>query len=324
MDAKRKLLTLHDLYLLGVMALIGVADRAGSPALSRLFARIAGLTSWWLSRRRRQGRAQQVARILDLDESETRRIVKNCFYQFWDGVFLLRCHWRLRSTSCEVQLRGLENLQKALAKGKGAILWESHSFGMRVLAKRILHASGLSITQLHGRNHLEGFHNSKSWVMRKIIYPFVEQRERAFVKEIIYLTPSEFSFNRTLLERLKGNGILCVAADGRQGHRFVSVEYLGTRQLFSSGMVSLARLSGASLLPMFCIQDETEKPTLIIEPPIDVGIERNAHESVSRYVRLLEGYIRRYPEQFRWHGAPGEGSPAAAPLQIAADQTVAS
>ena len=69
-------------------------------------------------------------------------------------------------------------------------------------------------------------------------------------------------------------------------------------------MVSLAKRSGATLLPMICITGENGGPRLVIERPIDIRGDREQgfENSVLQYVRLLESYIRRYPENYKkWH-----------------------
>jgi lauroyl/myristoyl acyltransferase len=68
-------------------------------------------------------------------------------------------------------------------------------------------------------------------------------------------------------------------------------------------MVSLAKISGASILPIFCIQEKNGKENLIIEPPVlietGVGREQVLEKGVLQYVRLLESYIQKYPDQYR-------------------------
>ena len=298
----RSLVAPYDLYLLFVIALVTVVNRSRSLRLARFFARCAGLAAWWLSRRRRQSRERILAQTLGISAAETQRVVRRCFYEFWGNVFSLPQHENERSDGQIAELRGLEHLDNALAKGRGVILWESHSFGKRVLAKCVLHHNGFSVSQIHAKNHLEGFGNSESWIAKNVIQPFFEKREKPFVKEILYLTNEDISFNRTLLERLKGNGILCIAADGRQGHKFIPVRFLGHSALFSTGMISLAKHSVATILPLFCIQRATGKATVIIEAPIPIEAngdrERGMEQSIKQYAGVLESYIRKYPEQY--------------------------
>jgi lauroyl/myristoyl acyltransferase len=300
-----KFLTAHDLYLVCVIALIKVVDRSASLGMARFFARSAALAAWLFSKHRRRARSRRLAQTLGVSEDQVRPIVKKCFYEFWCGIFSLPYYGSRRSMRHPVEIRGLENLQEALAKGKGVIVWESNSFGKRILAKRILHGNGVFLCQVHGQDHLEGFRNSKSWTARNVIQPFFESYERPFVQEIMYLTTSDLSCSRTLLERLRRNAAICIAADGKQGHKLIPVQFLGSAVSFSTGMASLARLSGATILPMFCIQENGENANVIIERPISIepneDRERCLEKSIRHYAALLESYIVKYPEQyFNW------------------------
>src|SRR5262249_40025193 len=137
-----KFLTVHDLYVLCVIALIKLADQSGSLGVRRFFARTVAYAAWRFSRRRRQSRERNLAQTVTLSEAEVRAIVRNCFYEFWQGVFSLSCSGSRRPMHAEVEFRGFEHLQKAAEKGKGIILWETGFFGKRILAKRILHENG--------------------------------------------------------------------------------------------------------------------------------------------------------------------------------------
>jgi lauroyl/myristoyl acyltransferase len=71
-------------------------------------------------------------------------------------------------------------------------------------------------------------------------------------------------------------------------------------------MVSLARLSGAPLLPMFCVQGDQGAGLLAIKRPICIdhstGREQALESAVRQYAALLEDYIQRYPHLYRnWH-----------------------
>ena len=128
----------------------------------------------------------------------------------------------------------------------------------------------------------------------------MERCEKPFLAEIIYLPSSDsLVFTRILLDRLKQNAILCIPGDGRSGKKLLPMRFLGRTRLFSTGMVSLAKISGAAILPIFCIQEKNGKTNLIIEPPIlietVVGREQVLEKGVLQYVSLLESYIRKYP-----------------------------
>jgi len=281
---------------------VKLVDQSGSLGVRRFFARSVAYAAWGFSRRRRQSRERNLAQTLNLSVAEIGAVAKNCFYEFWQGVFSLSCSGSRRPIHAEVELRGFEHLQKAVEKGKGVILWESSFFGKRILAKRILHENGVSVCQVHGQDHLEGFHSSKSWIGTNIIRPFFASCESPFVKEILHLPPSDLAFSRTLWARLKRNDIICIAADGNHGHKFMPAQFLGSTEFFSTGMVSLAKLSGATILPLFCFRESGRRASVVIEGPIQIETNEDrdycSEKSVRQYAGLLESYIRRYPEQY--------------------------
>jgi lauroyl/myristoyl acyltransferase len=213
----------------------------------------------------------------------------------------------------QLHICGLEHLQSAIDNGKGAIVWESSYFGGRLLAKRILHQNGFAVEQVHAEKHIGGFHNGRSlssWLRRRIVQRFFENCKKRFVAAIIYLPRSDsLAFTRVLLGRLKQNGILCLAADGRLGQKLLATKLLGHKSSFQTGAISLAKFSGAPVLPVFCFQNEG-KTNLVIEPPLridsDLDRERALEKTLLQYANLLESYIRKYPEQYRnWHSPWG-------------------
>ena len=205
---------------------------------------------------------------------------------------------------------GLEHLHHALRNGNGVILWESKGLSNRILSKRILWRKGFLIHQVHGVNHLGGFlveNSSATWVRRRFISRFFQRCERGFVTEIITLPRSNsLAFTRILLNHLNQNAILCISGDGKTGQKMIPQKFLGRSEFFSTGMVSLAKISGAVILPLFCIREKDGAIKLVIEKPIKIqkcdNREENLESSIADYVNLLEAYIRRYPDQYiNWH-----------------------
>lgn len=307
-----KFIQIKDLYFLAVIMLIKVVSLFSSPRPKDFFATLVGHTAYHISRRKRRLAEKNVSDVFghSLSKHRRREVIKGNFYEFWNEVFSLSLSREEKAALKRVEIRGIEHLQSALNKGKGVILWESGSFGRRNLAKQILNENGLSIYQVHTDHHVGGFghdRNSATWVRCHITKPFFESYEKKFVKEIIYLPNSvSLVFTRRLMDRLKENGILCITSDVSYGQKVIPLKFLGHTKLFATGMVSLAKISGAPILPMFCIREANGSTNLIIECP--TNIERNVdresglENSIAEYISLLESYIRKYPENYRgWH-----------------------
>lgn len=307
-----KLITVKDFYPLSVVTLVQVATWICSPKVRVLLVKAVACVAHRLSTTKRRLSEKNVREVLggNLSKERIRTIVESSFYEFWLETFFMPPSSIPIVPLTQLDIRGVEHLRRAIDNGKGAILWESSHFGRRVLAKRILCQKGFAVHQIHGENHMGGFPNDgsfASWTREHFIRRFFENCESAFVREIIYITSSQsLAFSKILLKLLKQNGIICISADAGRGHKFIPVRFLGRTEFFPTGMVSLAKLSGATILPLFCIRENGTTPGLIIEPPIclemDVDRESNLEKTVIQYASLLESYIMKYPEQYRdWH-----------------------
>lgn len=307
-----KFVQIKDLYFLSVITLIKAVSLFSSPKPKEFVAVAVASAAYHLSRKKRRLTEKNLSQMFDkkLGEEQKQRITKGSFYELWREIFSLPLSGAERAVFKNVELRGVEYLYGALKEGKGVILWESGFFGRRNLAKQILCENGFVIYQVHGEDHLGGFINngsSATWVRRHIINPFFETYEKQFVEEIVYLPNSDsLTFTRRLLNLLKQNAIICITADAQFGQKLIPQKFLGRTKLFATGMVSLARISGASILPMFCVQERSGETSLIIERPIqierDTDRERALEGSVAEYAELLEAYIRQHPEKCRnWH-----------------------
>lgn len=200
-----------------------------------------------------------------------------------------------------VRVEGLKYLSEALSRGKGAILWES-SFGKRLLGKVVLMENGFSICQIHGPEH----GGSPTWFGQSVIRKIHRKTEAKLFAEVIDIQYDSLAYLRLLVNRLKQNAVVCIPGLGEAGHKFLPVEFLGGEQHFATGLVNLARKTGASLIPIFCFREDDGTNHLVLEEPLALnhGAEY-LRQGVLRYATLLQSYIRAHPEQWpRWHKLP--------------------
>jgi lauroyl/myristoyl acyltransferase len=307
-----KFIAFKDLYLLVVIGLMKVVSWSNSPGFKEAVVQSIVLVAFHCSRKKRRLSGRNLARAFrgTLSDHTRREIVKRAFYEFWRDTFSLLPSRAETTALKQAPLRGIEHLRQALADGRGVILWSSNHFGRMVLAKQILHAYGFPVYKVHAENHLGGFRNNgdpETRVQRRVIRPFFERHEKRFVAGIIHLPGSEsLAFTRVFLDRLQRNAIVCAAGDAKYGRRLIPLQFLGFSEVFPTGLVTLANISGASILPMFCFREHNGEAGVVIEKPIRIDPaadrERKVAAGVALYVSMLEGYIRRYPEQYRnWH-----------------------
>jgi KDO2-lipid IV(A) lauroyltransferase len=319
-----RLLGLRDPFLLLVMAVVKVASRLPSSTLRERLATAMGRGAYYLDwgARLRTERNLSIAYDGGLSKDQVHTITKEALREHWAEVLSLLPPRDSRRQPPKVQVQGLEHLFRARENGKGAILWES-GFGRRMLPKRVLGRLGFALHQIHAEYHFAEFfggYGPLTWVQRSVLRPFFDSCEREVIAEIIYLPNSDsLAFTRLLLSRLRENAILVSTADGWSGQKLIPLPFLQQTDLFATGMVSLARMSGAPILPLFCIQERGQIARVTIESPLDTqslaSRDQALEGALSQYVRLLEWYIRKHPEKYRRWPFVGASMDAVAKLQ---------
>ena len=261
------------------------------------------------------------SRLAALAPAERGPIVRRVFHETWREILT----WsQLRESLPEIDVHGLEHLRAGLARGRGVILWESNGFGRRLLSKQVLWTRGIGVHQIHGPNHFGGFlvDDVRKGSVRTLIRRLFDAHEMLVVSDIVRLPEgTALAHTKRVIELLGRNAVVCVTADGRVGRRVISRQLLGRSVPFATGAASLVRLTGAALVPMFCFDDSSGRPVLVLEPPVDVpaDLSREAAAAgiVQHFVDRLAYYVERFPGQYRnWHlidGRPdGEGQPMVA------------
>ncbi len=299
-----------DLYVFTVIALMWGLAVAGSPRLRDVTARSVASAAFRLSHRKRRGSEAMLLQVFGARMSARRRriITRRAFEEFWLDVFSLpRLRWA--TDRAPGAIAGLEHLRRTLDEGHGAILWISNDFGRMTALKRTLRDHGFPVHKVHAANHLGGFREANdphSWIQRRLFTPFFDSLERPLVAGTVSVTPQSLAFIRQLSARLTANGIVCMAGDATLGHRHLPLTFLGMPRRFPTGAVTLARTTGAAILPTFSLRGPRGASRVVIEPPINVRRELDreleAAEVLLRCVRRLEHYTRRHPSLYlNWH-----------------------
>jgi lauroyl/myristoyl acyltransferase len=301
-----KLIELSDLYLLCVAGLAVIAGWP-IPGLRWLIANSVSSAAYILSPQRRRVIETNLIRYFNTELSHIQRkqITKQVFDCFWQDFFLWHTVRSRQEILGTVEIHNLDRLHTALAQGKGIILLESSFFGNRAITKQIFHANGIEIHQIHSETHLAGLRSSSTSLVRhKFVRPFFDRCEKKYVSEIINLPTSDsLSHTRHMAGLLQQNKIICASGDGQNGQRLMTVFFMGQTRAFTTGIINLSRLSGAPLLPIFCVNGADGKTHLFIESALSLKIGSNREQQIenglNQYARLLEGYIRQYPGHFR-------------------------
>jgi len=106
------------------------------------------------------------------------------------------------------------------------------------------------------------------------------------------------------LKCLKRNEILGILSDIDTSVDGVFVDFFGRPAFTPRGPASIALRTGAALIPAFIIRQKDDAHKVVIEKALELEITGNQEEDVlintARFTKIIESYIRKYPEQWIW------------------------
>lgn len=105
-----------------------------------------------------------------------------------------------------------------------------------------------------------------------------------------------------IVNALKRNEIVAMLVDRYEKKSGILVDFLGGKTYFPRGPVSLARATGASVMPAFTVIEKDGKYRSTLGAPIDMQWTDNTKEdmyvNVEKIARVFEQYIKLYPNQW--------------------------
>lgn len=218
---------------------------------------------------------------------------------------LLRCY-RRDSWQPTMSVSGLDHAQRALAAGRGAILWVAPFIFSSLVTKMALHQAGLEVSHLSRSAH--GFSHTRFGV--RILNPIWTRIEERYLAERLVMSPDHsVAVLRRLIERVRENRVISITVDvsGRQQR---AAPFLGGALRIPDGAAVIALKTGAPLLPVFSVCTAQGSFATTIEAPLEAsgGNGDGVKELAAKCARLMESYALRYPDQFTaWPYAQVEG-----------------
>lgn len=201
-------------------------------------------------------------------------------------------HWtRWPGAKLDTQVaraQGLENLDKALARGKGAFIVTAHLGNWELLAGYLCH-------RYKGSGVAQKLYDPR---FDRLVTEFRLQKlgVSAMIKRGVAL--------RGILAALEDNQIIFSLCDQDTGKDGVFVPFFGKQAWTQSGVARIAHKTGAALVPAFMVRGADGRFELHVETEIEVprsgDKEKDVVETVRRYTGLIEAYVRTYPDQWVW------------------------
>ena len=185
-------------------------------------------------------------------------------------------------------IKGEDILQRALAKGTGAILLLAH-LGNWEIGGSMLRAMNYPLGVVAMR------HNTSATNI------LVNRLRLDKGIKIFHVDGSLFS-GVGILRYLRDNGIVAISGDKDFFDNGRPVTYFGKTVNFPLGPVVMAMKSGADLIPAFVLKQPDGKYIGVLEKAIPMDLDGDRYEVIDRNLaktaRLFERYIRAYPDQW--------------------------
>jgi KDO2-lipid IV(A) lauroyltransferase len=180
------------------------------------------------------------------------------------------------------EVQGLEHLQAALAKGRGAIMIGGHFTTIEIATRILGTVVPLNVV----------YRPTKNAVLSHTMYTSFSRHGKPIAHDDI----------RTMIRALKKNEAVWYAPDQSYRNKGAAmVNFFGIPAATTTATSRLARISGAAVLTYFPERlPGTAGYRVVIGPAFDNFPAADPVCDVERFNGLLEEQIRRVPEQYLW------------------------
>ena len=278
-------------------------------ALPRSLARsagviIAGIVYHLHRRLRRVGRRNLELAFPEKSPKERHAILRGVYVSLGRllGEVCLFPHYTAADASQVAVYQGFENFEAAKQRGKGVLLLTAHFGGWEI---------GSFFHSLMG--------HPMQIVVRPLDNPYVDGLVTRYRGLHGNTSIGKDEFARGLLAAMRDNATVGILMDTNmtppQG---VFVNFFGIPACTASGLARVALHTGAAVVPAFTIWDPgLRKYRVEFDPALELvrtgNDEADAVANTAVFTKVIEGYVRRYPDQWLWVHRRWKTRPAGEP-----------
>lgn len=197
-------------------------------------------------------------------------------------------HLTKENIAALVEAEGVENCEKALAKGRGVLLFSAHfsNWELEAAAAALLINPAVVIYR----------------ILDSALLEHLVLRVRSATGNI--LLPKDHAM-RAMLRALKQNGIVGILIDQNAAwYEGIFVDYFGRPACTTDGLALLALHTEAPVLPAYMVRLPDGRYRLVFGPEVEVirtgDRDADVLANTQRFTKVIEQIVRRYPDQWLW------------------------
>ena len=216
---------------------------------------------------------------------------------YYETLMLVMAHYRPWRVDIQTRLAGGDQIEQALARGRGVILWNGNLVFNSVVQPMTLAQAGYRSHHLARKTH--GFSTTRFGM--RWLNPIQTAVEDRYLASRILIGDNPMPAFVAMQRRLRQNEIVSLTAH-EYGAQVLEVPFGAGRLRIASGAVELALLTGATLIPILTGRDKDGHYETRVLPPLQLpqhgDREAICRDATMQYVRRMEPYVLAHPEQW--------------------------
>lgn len=214
----------------------------------------------------------------------TKRVYRNMVQTFVEILNLTKINRKYVDKYVEVV--NMDRIRNAAKSGRGTVLLTAH-FGDWELSSLVSSVEGFPILVLA--------RDQKMKRLNELLNQLRESNGCTVIRKGMDV--------RNILKALRGKNIVGVLSDQDAGRKGMFVDFFGRPTSCHSGPFEIAKHTDSLILPNFIVRTGGPYHKLHLEEYIDFRDTKSpddVKENLQKFAKLLESYIRKYPDQWLW------------------------
>jgi KDO2-lipid IV(A) lauroyltransferase len=251
-----------------------------------LIARVIGNFAWHVLRYRRQIVMDnlQIAFGREMSKSQLEEIAAESYKQIATSFIELLIGPKLQKEIQRIlQAEQIELIQELLRQGHGLITVTGHLGGWELQAAAAATVIAESLT-------VAAVQQSNPYINR-----FITKRRNAMGMQVAGTKEAM----KLLLKALRNHQVIGLAADQNAGAHAVFVDFFGKTAATHPGPAQLALKFNAPMLVAVAVRIGPAQFKILAQQ-VEIKEDDTVKTLTQRHVKILESFIRQYPEQYFW------------------------